>query len=217
MFALREGHFKGKTPPPLGHDPQGKVLGILGMGGIGRNLMKKASVFGMTTQYHNRRPLSEELSGGAKYVSFEELLKTSDVLSLNLPLNVCIPPQEHLETNKLIASQKQTHHIISTREFNLMKPGIVIINTARGAVMDEDALVQALDAGQVWSCGLDVYEREPEVHPGLVRNPNVMLVPHMGTWTVETQTKMEVWCIGNLRRAVVEGKLVSPFNEQKDL
>lgn len=88
MLALREGHFKGSTPPPLGHDPQGKVLGILGMGGIGRNLMKKAAVFGMTTQYYNRSQLSEELSGGAKYVSFEELLKTSDVLSLNLPLNV---------------------------------------------------------------------------------------------------------------------------------
>ena len=89
MMALREGHFKGSTPPPLGHDPQGKVLGILGMGGIGRNLMKKAAAFGMTTQYYNRTKLSEELSGGAKYVSFEELLKTSDVLSLNLPLNVC--------------------------------------------------------------------------------------------------------------------------------
>jgi glyoxylate reductase len=90
MFALRNGHWKGSPPPPLGHDPQGKVIGILGMGGIGRNLMKKASAFGMTTQYHNRTKLSEELSGGAKYVSFDELLATSDVLSLNLPLNVSI-------------------------------------------------------------------------------------------------------------------------------
>lgn len=88
MFALRKEHWKGSPPPPLGHDPQGKVLGILGMGGIGRNLMKKASAFGMTTQYHNRTKLSDDLSGGAKYVTFEELLKTSDVLSLNLPLNV---------------------------------------------------------------------------------------------------------------------------------
>ena len=88
LFALRNGHWKGSPPPPLGHDPQGKVLGILGMGGIGRNLMKKAAAFGMETQYHNRTKLSEELSGGAKYVSFDELLATSDVLSLNLPLNV---------------------------------------------------------------------------------------------------------------------------------
>lgn len=88
MMALRQNHWKGSPPPPLGHDPQGKILGILGMGGIGRNLMKKAAAFGMVTQYCNRTKLSEELSGGAKYVSFEELLKTSDVLSLNLPLNV---------------------------------------------------------------------------------------------------------------------------------
>ena len=91
MFALRNGHWKGSPPPPLGHDPQGKVLGILGMGGIGRNLMKKAAAFGMKSQYHNRSKLSDELSGGAKYVSFDELLATSDVLSLNLPLNVRKP------------------------------------------------------------------------------------------------------------------------------
>jgi glyoxylate reductase len=91
MFAAREGKFKGSPAPPLGHDPQGKILGILGMGGIGRNLMKKAAAFDMTTQYYNRTQLSEELSGGAKYVSFDELLATSDVLSLNLPLNVALP------------------------------------------------------------------------------------------------------------------------------
>ncbi|KAL3420823.1 glyoxylate reductase [Phlyctema vagabunda] len=199
MFALRAGHWKGSPPPPLGHDPQGKVLGILGMGGIGRNLMKKAAAFGMTTQYYNRSKLSEELSGGAKYVSFDELLATSDVLSLNLPLN------------------KQTRHIISTKEFEKMKKGVVIVNTARGAVMDEDALVKALESGRVWSCGLDVFEEEPKVHPGLVANPNVMLVPHMGTWTVETQTKMEVWCIENVKSALEKGVLKSPVPEQKDL
>lgn len=92
MMALRDGNFKGAPPPRLGHDPQGKVLGILGMGGIGRNLKKKAEAFGMTVQYYNRNKLSEELSGGAKYVSFDELLSTSDVLSLNLPLNVSESP-----------------------------------------------------------------------------------------------------------------------------
>lgn len=90
MLALRAGQWRGASAPPLGHDPQGKVLGILGMGGIGRNLMKKAAAFGMTTQYYNRSELSEELNGGAKYVSFEELIRTSDVLSLNLPLNVSL-------------------------------------------------------------------------------------------------------------------------------
>lgn len=92
MNALRKGQWLGQPAPPLGHDPQGKILGILGMGGIGRNLKKKAEAFGMKIIYHNRRELSEEMSGGAQYVSFDELLSTSDVLSLNLPLNVSTSP-----------------------------------------------------------------------------------------------------------------------------
>ncbi len=124
-----------------------------------------------------------------------------------------------------------------------MKTGVVIVNTARGAVMDEDALVRALDSKKVWSCGLDVYEEEPNIHPGLVANPHVMLVPHMGTWTVEvspqfplftekqgrhsaiqakadseqTQTSMEMWNIGNVRAALEKGKLNSPVPEQADM
>lgn len=98
-----------------------------------------------------------------------------------------------------------------------MKKGVVVINTARGAVIDEDALVQALDKGKVWSAGLDVFEEEPKVHPGLVANPHVMLLPHMGTWTVETQTKMEVWCIDNVKSAIEKGSLFSPVGEQKDM
>lgn len=98
-----------------------------------------------------------------------------------------------------------------------MKKGVIIVNTARGAVMDEDALVKALESGQVLSAGLDVYEEEPKVHPGLVSNPHVMLLPHMGTWTTETQKKMEEWCIANVRSAVESGKLKSPVPEQIDL
>jgi glyoxylate reductase len=98
-----------------------------------------------------------------------------------------------------------------------MKKGVAIVNTARGAVMDENALVEALNKGQVWSCGLDVFEEEPKVHAGLIANPHVMLLPHMGTWSVETQTKMENWCIENVRSAVETGKLKSPVGEQKDM
>lgn len=98
-----------------------------------------------------------------------------------------------------------------------MKKGIVIVNTARGAVMDEAALVKALDDGQVSSVGLDVFEEEPKIHPGLVNNPNVMLVPHMGTWTKETQTAMEKWTIDNIRSALETGKLKSPVPDQADL
>ncbi|KAK7420976.1 glyoxylate reductase [Neonectria magnoliae] len=199
MASLRNGSWRGNPPPRLGHDPQGKVLGILGMGGIGRNVARKARVFGMSVRYHNRSPLSPEMEDGAEYVDFETLLKESDVLSFNLPLN------------------PKTRHTISTPQFALMKPGIVIVNTARGAVMDEAALVQALEAGQVASVGLDVYENEPEIHPGLITNENALLVPHMGTWTVETETKMEEWAIGNVRLAAEEGRLKSIVPEQKDL
>ncbi|KAF4549544.1 2-hydroxyacid dehydrogenase-like protein 2 [Elsinoe fawcettii] len=192
LIAARKGDWRGNPPPPLGHDPQGKVLGILGMGGIGRNLKAKMDLFGMTTIYHNRRKLEGDLAGGAEYVSFDELLAKSDVLSLNLPLN------------------KNTHHIISTEEFKKMKKGVTIINTARGAVMDEDALVKALDSGHVYSVGLDVFEDEPKIHPGLIANPNVLLLPHMGTWSVETQLKMEEWCLSNVKSAVETGKLRSP-------
>ena len=169
MLSLRQDQWRGNPPPSLGHDPEGKILGILGMGGIGRNLARKAAAFDMEIQYHNRTPLSRELSGGAKYVSFDELLRTSDAISLNLPLN------------------QHTRHIIGSAEFEKMKPDVVIVNTARGAVMDEDALVKALEEGKVSSCGLDVYEDEPEIHKGLVANPKVMLLPHLGTWTEEVK------------------------------
>ncbi len=89
--------------------------------------------------------------------------------------------------------KENTRHIISGPEFAKMKKGIVIVNTARGAVMDEAALVEALESGQVSSAGLDVYEREPSIHRGLLSNPRVILIPHMGTWTLETETKMEEW------------------------
>lgn len=98
-----------------------------------------------------------------------------------------------------------------------MKKGIVIVNTARGAVMDEAALVAALADGTVASAGLDVYEEEPAVHPGLLENPNVLLVPHMGTWTVETETKMEEWAMDNVRLALAEGRLKSVVGEQRGI
>jgi glyoxylate reductase len=98
-----------------------------------------------------------------------------------------------------------------------MKRGVTIINTARGAVLDEADLVDALNSGRVSSVGLDVYEEEPTVHPGLLENPRVMLVPHMGTWTVETQTKMEEWAIGNVRSAIESGTLRSIVPEQRTI
>lgn len=141
------------------------------MGGIGREVAIRARAFGMKIQYHNRSRLSPELEEGAKYVSFEELLSTSDVLSLNCSL------------------RKETIGIIGRKEFEIMKPGVVIVNTARGKLIDEAALVDALDSGKVYSAGLDVYEEEPKIHEGLLKNPNVVLLPHIGTGTVETQVR----------------------------
>ncbi|KAK4060455.1 uncharacterized protein Triagg1_10774 [Trichoderma aggressivum f. europaeum] len=227
--ALRAGKWRGSPPPALGHDPEGKILGILGMGGIGRNVATKARAFGMRIRYHNRSRLSPELEDGAEYVSLETLLAESDVLSLNLPLNAShslitiprattySPPLNIYKANATSFFQPSTRHTIAAPQFALMKPGIVIVNTARGAVMDEAALVDALASGQVSSVGLDVYENEPEIHPRLLDNPNVLLVPHMGTWTQETQQKMEEWTIDNVRLAVKEGKLKSIVPEQAKL
>lgn len=142
------------------------------MGGIGRAVAVRAAAFGMRIQYHNRSRLSESTeaaAGNAKYVSFDELLSTSDVISLNLGLSAA------------------TRHIIGPKEFAKMKDGVVIVNTARGPVMDEAALVDALASGKVWSAGLDVFEEEPKIHPGLLKNENVVLLPHIGTATFETQ------------------------------
>ncbi|KAK0386172.1 hypothetical protein NLU13_6009 [Sarocladium strictum] len=197
MANLRAGEWRGSPLPKLGHDPQGKILGILGMGGIGRAVAERARVFGMKVRYHNRRKLEETLEAGAEYVDFETLLRESDILSLNLPLN------------------SQTRHSISHKELSLTKPGVVLINTARGAIIDESALVEFLDSGHIASAGLDVYEREPIVHPGLLKNNNVLLVPHMGTWTVETETKMEEWAFDNIRMALTEGRLKTIVPEQR--
>lgn len=98
-----------------------------------------------------------------------------------------------------------------------MKPSAILINTARGAVVNEAALVEALDNNVISGAGLDVFEEEPKVHPGLVKNDKCVLLPHMGTWTVETQCKMELWNIDNVRKAVTEGRLASRVGEQKGL
>ncbi|KAF2019767.1 hypothetical protein BU24DRAFT_419391 [Aaosphaeria arxii CBS 175.79] len=193
--AVRQGNWRGNFA--LGHDPKNKALGILGMGGIGQAMAKRARAFGMTIQYHNRRRLSPEEEEGAKYVSFEELLKTSDVLSLNLALN------------------PSTRHIIGKPQFDIMKDGIIIINTARGPLIDEAALVDALNSRKVWSAGLDVFEEEPKIHQGLLDNENVVLLPHVGTATFETQRDMELLVLDNLKSAISQDKLLTQVPEQK--
>ncbi|KAF9736416.1 hypothetical protein PMIN06_008448 [Paraphaeosphaeria minitans] len=194
--AVRQGKWRGNFA--LGHDPKNKVLGILGMGGIGAAVAQRAKAFGMRIQYHNRTQLPAEKEEGAKYVTFDELLATSDVLSLNLSLN------------------PSTRHIIGKREFEKMKDGIIIVNTARGRLIDEAALVDALKSGKVWSAGLDVFEEEPKIHPGLLEAENVVLLPHMGTATYETQRDMELLVLDNLKSAIQSDRLLTQVPEQKE-
>lgn len=196
MISVRKGEWRGKGYG-LGHDPKRKTLGILGMGGIGQAVAARAKPFGMTIQYHSRNRLPQDREQGAKYVSFEELLKTSDVLSLNLALNA------------------STRHIISKSEFDAMKEGIVIVNTARGPIIDEAALVDALNSGKVSAVGLDVFEEEPKIHPGLLENTNAFLLPHLGTSTWETQRDMELLVLENLKSALEGNGLVTQVPEQK--
>ncbi|KAI3339115.1 D-isomer specific 2-hydroxyacid dehydrogenase [Ustulina deusta] len=197
ITALRAGKWLGETP--RGHDPKGKTVGILGMGGIGRAFAHRARAFGMRIIYHNRRRLDPSLEKDAEYVSFDDLLARSDILSLNLALNA------------------STRHIIGAPELARAKPGVVIVNTARGAIIDEAALAAALDSGHVSAVGLDVYEHEPKIHPGLLKNERAFLLPHVGTYTVETSRQMELLVLRNLETAVDEGKMLTLVSEQKSL
>ncbi|KIR72585.1 2-hydroxyacid dehydrogenase [Cryptococcus deuterogattii CA1014] len=176
LLHARQGTFNSQLP--LSHDPEGKVLGILGMGGIGSALARRAKPFGLKVQYHNRRRLAEEKERetGATYVeSMDQLLATSDIVSLNLPLT------------------DATKHLISDDSFSKMKPTSILINTARGPIVDEAALVRALESGKIAGCGLDVYENEPQITKELLDHPNALCLPHVGTVTVETQTEMEAF------------------------
>ncbi|CEP64341.1 glyoxylate reductase LALA0_S11e01904g [Lachancea lanzarotensis] len=186
----------GAAGAPIGHDPEGKTVGILGLGGIGRAIVERLKPFGFKRfVYHNRKRLAPELENGCEYVSFDELLKVSDVVSINIPLNA------------------KTRHIVDAKAISQMKDGVVIVNTARGAVIDEKALIAALKSGKVRSAGLDVYEHEPEVPQELLDLPNVCGVPHMGTHTVETVKKMEEFVVKNIESVIKTGKVISVVPE----
>ncbi len=169
------------------------------MGRIGRAIKKRSDPFGLITRYHNRQPLSDAQAAGAEYVSLHRLLTESDIISVNIPLN------------------SATKHLIGAKEIAMMKDGVVIVNTARGAIIDEAAMAQALDSGKIAAVGLDVYEREPAVNEQLVKNERALLVPHLGTHTTETLAKMETWAMENARRAVLGEPLLSPIPEHMNL
>jgi glyoxylate reductase len=158
----------------LGTDLRGKLLGIVGLGGIGRKVAERARAFGMRIAYDSRHPASEDVVAEleAERMPLERLLAAVDVVSLHCPLT------------------PETHHLIGAAELTAMKPSAVLINAARGPIVDERALAEALAAGRLAAAGLDVYENEPQLEPGLRELDNVVLTPHLGSATVETRTAM---------------------------
>jgi len=187
---VRERKFEGWKPGLLkGPALKGKILGIIGMGRIGKTVASRAHAFGMNIVYHNRKPLlqSEEEELCVKHVSLEELLKSSDFISLHVPL------------------MGETYHLLNEKRLSLIKPESIIINTSRGAVIDEKALIKALKDGKLASAGLDVYEEEPFVPQELIDLPNVVLLPHLGSATNEARREMAIM-VGRNVAAVLEGK-----------
>ncbi len=182
---IQEGGFKGWSPTwMLGMRLKGKRLGILGMGRIGQALGRRARAFGMEVHYHNRKPAApavvQEL-GATYWESLDQMLAHADVVSVNCP------------------HTPGTYHLLSARRLKLMQPHAFLINTARGEVIDEGALAGMLERGELGGAGLDVFEHEPAVNPKLLKLPNVLLTPHLGSATLEARTDMGEKVIVNIR------------------
>lgn len=183
---IRAGNFKLWRPNDfLGLEISGKTLGIVGAGRIGQAVAKRALAFGMKIIYTSRRRYPDfEAATGAAWRDKKTLLQEADFISLHVPLT------------------PETYHYIGEEELALMKPTAVLINAARGPVVDEKALVRALREGQIWGAGLDVYEEEPMLAEGLADLPNVVLTPHIGSATAETRTRMALMAVENILAAM---------------
>ena len=193
----RSGEWRGWAPTQLrGVDLAGKTLGIVGAGRIGAAVAKRGTGFSMRLLYFARSAKPEMKTLGGRRATFDEILRESDFLCVHVPLT------------------PDTRHLFGEAEFRKMKPTAFFINMARGAVADEAALVRALREGWIAGAGLDVYEHEPQVSPELLRMPNTLLLPHLGSATVETRRRMAILAAENLL-AVLEGRpcpnIVNPF------
>jgi len=194
----RSGRFRGwAIDMMLGQDVFGATLGIVGIGRIGRGVAHRAKGFNMRVIYYDPQPMPREAEEqlGATRVDLNRLIAESDFISVHVPLT------------------QETLHLISTPQFNAMKRNAILVNTSRGPVVDEAALVEALNARKLAGAGLDVYEREPAVHPGLLAMPNVVLAPHIASATVRTRSEMSAMAARNMATAVRGGRppnLVNP-------
>jgi len=194
----RNGSWKAGIVPAK--DPGGLTLGIVGAGAIGKYMAVKAKVFNMKVAYHNRRQLSkedEEKYSLTYYPELSDLLAISDVVSVNCPLN------------------KETTGLISYDQFAAMKDGAFLVNTARGPVVDEQALIQALESGKITRAGLDVFDNEPKINDYFKTSDKVVLQPHMGGLTDLAFQKSEQECFDNVRSLFKTGRPVAPVNEVK--
>ena len=192
----RAGMYESWSPTLLlGQEIRGKRLGIIGAGRIGRAVAKRSRGFDMEVVYTGRtRNIAFELEMGAIWTDRETLLRTSDFVSVNVPLNA------------------DTYHLIGKRELDMMKSTAILINTSRGPVVDEKALVDALNRGSIWGAGLDVYEREPEIDEGLKKLDNVVITPHIGSATTEARTKMALMAAKNIVAVLSGNKPINPVN-----
>jgi glyoxylate reductase len=185
---VRAGRWDGWSPTQLlGAPVAGRTLGIVGLGKIGAAVARRARGFGMTVLYHNRGDAPGAAAVGARRVDLDELLSTADVVSLHAPLN------------------EASRHLIDAAALARMKPTAVLVNTARGPLVDEAALVDALRDGAIAAAGLDVYEAEPRLVDGLAGLPNVVLAPHVGSATTEARAAMVRLCCENIL-AVLDGR-----------
>ncbi|KAF8721194.1 hypothetical protein AX14_010488 [Amanita brunnescens Koide BX004] len=169
------------------NDLEGKTLAILGLGGIGKRLAELAHAFPMRIVYHNRKRADDAPDYCEYFADVEEMLGEADVLSVHVPL------------------RKETEGLVGEKWIRALKPGAIIVNTARGKVIDEEAMIRALEDGHISSAGLDVFPNEPDVNPRLLEFPQVTLLPHMGTENQDTQRKMEVRALTNLRDFLLTG------------
>jgi glyoxylate reductase len=187
---VRSGIWDGWKPSGmLGHRVNGKSLGIIGMGRIGRAIARRARGFGINILYHNRRRLPDTIESELEADWAEDvdtLMAKADIVSINCP------------------HTPETHHLIDARRLSLMQPHGYLINTARGEIVDEGALIAALESGQIAGAGLDVYANEPHIDPRLLALPNTVLLPHMGSATYEGRAGMGEKVIANIR-AWVDG------------
>jgi glyoxylate reductase len=185
---VQAGGFSGWSPTwMMGRRIGGKRLGVIGMGRIGQAVAKRAKAFGMQVHYHNRKPIPAKIADALEatyWDSLDQMLARMDVISVNCP------------------HTPATYHLLSARRLKLLQPHAILVNTARGEVIDEDALADILARGQIAGAGLDVYENEPAINPKLLKLQNVVLLPHMGSATVEARTEMGEKVIINIKMAM---------------